>query len=222
MPLGGRNAMNIAQYFADRDAARAALDRYNHVFAQQNHWSPEHKLDMYQAGATAFDTTRDLRKRQEAFDLIYANLKGGWQVFRKAQQYWSPSQVFDVLTNNPACAACSRDAGLTLVLLTDERARAAVAECLAAIRPLTTLKHNNASPMAMSKFLYFFNPKLFPIYDNWAIEGQVLKRFNHDWKSFQGVAAGPDIAYYFRYVLWVSTIMADSQPGVMQEFAQWF
>jgi hypothetical protein len=38
--------------------------------------------------------------------------------------------------------------------------------------------------MTVSKFLHFYNPGLFPIYDNAVIWDKVLRRFRNDFRDF--------------------------------------
>ena len=45
--------------------------------------------------------------------------------------------------------------------------------------------------MVVSKFLHFYNPGLFPIYDNKVIWNQVFRRFRNDFRDFCGIVNIP-------------------------------
>ncbi len=212
---------NINRYFVGGEADNA-LEEYKN-FTQKMGWSIDHKIDLYLAGDVAFNPVEDMGKRFNSFNEIYTSLRRYWQVFRNASSYWESQKVFDVLTED--CCVCSRNSNLSLINL-DEEKNQMIAECLMKIKDIKTLSSGETSSMAISKFLHFFNPKLFPIYDNQIIKKEVLKTFSDDWSSFKDDICTKNIdkgiETYFCYVLWASNIFKQSQNGVMNKFIKIF
>ena len=109
------------------------------------------------------------------FEHIYRELKNRWQVFRGASgEPWSPSQTFDHLRSLPPEW---RDCRLSQ--LTDD----GLAGCWEIIRSIVDIKPMRHAPsvVAISKFLHFWNPRLFVIVDDafmwrWVFTHQWLKR----------------------------------------------
>jgi len=211
--------MEIIKYF-EGDKVKEALERYER-FAEERGWSLSHKLELYRAGNIAFSSSYSEDKRRENFETIYNSLKGYWGIFRPFTKgkVWESPKVFDVLTKN--CGACSRDSILSLVNLKDEQSKAAISECLAKVKGIKSLKDDRFPTMAVSKFLHFFNPKLFPIYDNKVIKDKVLRIFKNDWSDWKNSHAHiePD---YFKYILWANYIIQQNHRGLMSEFVKWF
>jgi hypothetical protein len=63
--------------------------------------------------------------------------------------------------------------------------------------------------MAVSKFIHFYNPSLFPIYDNEVVEYKVFARFRTDYREFcdgAGLDSSANGADFLRnYVCWASS-----------------
>jgi hypothetical protein len=98
-------------------------------------------------------------------------------------------------------------------------------ECL---KRLNDLKSNKDYPqMAASKFLHFFNPTLFPIYDGKVIENQVLRVFLDDyfaWVEKEGWLRERDFQETFnlKYTLWAGSLIQHAHPNLMVCFQDWF
>jgi hypothetical protein len=60
-----------------------------------------------------------------------------------------------------------------------------IADALDRARSIKVTKSSWGSTMAMSKFLHFVNPALFPIYDNQVIEQKVFRTFAQEWSSYR-------------------------------------
>ena len=198
------------------------LEKYG-AFAKHRGWLLTHKLDLYENGNIAFNSSFTEDERKENFEIIYKNLRKYWQVFR-AGEVLSAGKVFDILTKE--CSGCSRETGLTLANLKEGQGCDLLIKCLDKIKDIKKLKFNAVSTTAISKFLHFFNPKLFPIHDRNAIENGVLKIFNSDWKNFtptvhsQSLYCG--IRTYFRYILWANQVIRQNHKNIMSEFVNWF
>ena len=80
--------------------------------------------------------------------------------------------------------------------------------------------------MAVSKFLHFFNPSLFPIYDGAVMENQVVfGRFDGDYRRFCG-DAGLDYncsgeAFYPNYLHWARSLVRAAARSFMPTFLRW-
>jgi hypothetical protein len=81
--------------------------------------------------------------------------------------------------------------------------------------------------MPVSKFLYFYNPALFPIYDEKVIWGVVLeKRFNRDFRIFHEVKRldykkGYKPGWIANYMAYASWLLSTAHPRFMEVFAEW-
>jgi hypothetical protein len=80
--------------------------------------------------------------------------------------------------------------------------------------------------MAVSKFLHFFNPSLFPIFDNTFIFNEVLKVFSNDFLECgrkTGFGEEPEEEdYYGLYLVWASEMISLGGDEFMSDFAEWF
>lgn len=210
----------LQRYFS-APLTEAALERYDDVLGKN--WSLEHKCDLYEHARTAFESVASDGERQQAFDYVYTKLRGYWQVFRNAESYWSPQEIYARLPQ--AAASFCRLSGRTLSSDLDGECREIVA-AVAQLRELKQLRSGEFSEMAASKFLHFFNPSLFPIYDLEFVWRKVFRSFRQDYRDFrtqQGWthdAVGAE--FYARYILWGSHVMRSSPPDFMPRFSEWF
>jgi hypothetical protein len=99
-------------------------------------------------------------------------------------------------------------------------------ELASGLSAMAGLKQNTGFPMmAVSKFLHFYNPNLFPIYDREIIEGLVLVRFKSDYRLHQsnsGLSAREETPEALLcYYSWAAALMASAHPGFMQTFVDW-
>lgn len=211
---------SINEYFVGGKTSKA-LEKYG-IFVKKR-WPIDEKIRLYLAGNVAFNPLKGPSKGYKSFNEIYDSLKKYWQVFRNDSSHWRSKKVFDVLTKN--CNRCSRNSNISLINLNEEK-KQIIAECLTKIKGIKTLRSGETSTMAISKFLHFFNPRLFPIYDNEIIKKSVLKKFGTDWKSFRKDVCKKNIdrgiQEYFCYVLWASNILKQNHNDVMNKFVKWF
>lgn len=209
----------LRDYFTPEGQARA-LKAYV-VFADNSAWSVAHKMDLYDAGRTAFSSATEPSIAFRSFESVYANLAGpGWQVFRPfgVTRCWNARQVYDSIRSGFAGYSC---ADVTLLSLpSDQHALRQALESLRAIKPKSTYP-----TMTVSKFLHFFNPSLFPIYDTEIVENRVFKRFRSDYHAFctqhqlNPKASGAD--FLMNYMRWASTLVAGAGPTFMARFVDW-
>jgi hypothetical protein len=98
--------------------------------------------------------------------------------------------------------------------------------CLAKMRGI---KPNKEYPsMAVSKFLHFYNPSLFPIYDYQRIWMKVCNgHFKKDYREFGDLEGhvwlNEDTESFIPfYMRWASSLLSIAHPSFMQVFAEWF
>lgn len=81
--------------------------------------------------------------------------------------------------------------------------------------------------MAVAKFLHFFNPRLFPIYDTAFMWKKVANgAFKPDYLDFcrrRGFQQREDTARFnLQYTLWAAETIQDADAECMTIFAEWF
>jgi hypothetical protein len=209
--------VKIWRYY-EAPLTQQALEGYGR-FARERTvaWSLAHKAELYLLSVQSFEGGPPREKREASFTAIYDALRGkGWQVARNGQ-LWNSDRLFSVLTDE--CTACSQGSTLSLGGLDRERDAPALTECVAAVKDLKTLNSGSVSVMAVAKFLHFFNPRLFPIYDNAVIQQEVLRVFREDFRPNRGEDG---VGFYVRYVLWANEVLRRSRDAVMQAFERWF
>ena len=195
-----------------------ALNAY--VVARPN-WDITAKIDLYRCADIAFDPSQPEIERRKAFCTIYNELKSYWKVFRNAQNYWDADTAFLALTTLPSCR---RDIGTTLMSLKRDVNGVAILHDLQSLRKL---KQNAAYPyMAVSKFLHFSNPGLFPIFDIDAVWNTVCNgAFKYDYRDFceRHILNPNELSGRFNlnYTLWASELVKDADPRFMAIFAEW-
>jgi hypothetical protein len=126
-------------------------------------WPVSNNLDMYEASQSAFDPSLSDDEALRYFMKIYDEL-GCWQVFRSRQKdaySWEPLQIFKTIKREFREFSWSGRVNLQNVLKSGTGYR--LESCL---RKMEGIKQKQGYPhMAVSKFLHFYNPALFPIYD---------------------------------------------------------
>lgn len=204
--------------------ARQALKVYG-ASVRSRGWSIAQKAELYAAADIAWDDERGRTERRAAFERIYAELRGYWQVFRNAKNHWSVERAFDELD-----AAGRLDGGNGASLsdvVHDAAVRHAVAEAAGRILPIKTNPSGGHSAMAVSKFLHFRAPQLFPIYDRAVIELEVICALRPAWNAIVphaefAAVTDPQARQYLRYVQWLASLMQPHGDQVMTAFADWF
>lgn len=217
--------MSLAQFY-EGPYVEQALESYR--AAVPSTWSVSHKLDLYNWAKVAFESEASEPDKQIAFGQIYDNLRSGWQVFRNAAgPCWSAEKTFQVLTTE--CKACSRQTPLNAANLIVSDSDCQVKACLFSLGKIKpTTRYPSVYPwMAVSKFLHFFNPRLFPIYDMefiWnKVANGVFRRDYQDFCQLRGFNPKEDTQRFnLQYTLWASEIMNDADADCMTTFSEWF
>lgn len=143
---------------------RRAFEAHGTVYASGKVWAVPYHVECWSHAHKAFE-----QKSSEAFEWIYDQLRRYWQVFRRAGgSPWSPGEAFDRLS--------SLDGSLRTRRLTELEDRDLQA-CWATLQSVSTIKPTRApSVVAISKFLHFWNPRLFVIVDDAVMWQRVLSR----------------------------------------------
>jgi hypothetical protein len=184
-------------------------------------------LDHYEASRCAFDPSSSADEAFRAFVEIYDELKGkNWQVFRPfrpEQDCWPSRQIFETI--NREFSEFSWRGPINLLTFPTRGARHGLQSSLSKMRGI---KPNRGYPhMTVSKFLHFYNPGLFPIYDNAVIWNKVFKRFRKDYRDFCFKASIPydtedeTEAFLLNYMDWASSRLSVAHERFMQVFVEW-
>ena len=203
------------------DTIRGAFDQHREFYAEGNpEWSISHHVGMWHTAQKAFDGPSF-----PDFEKLYNILKNHWQVFRGGVESWPENKLFDALG---ACdkSLCSRK----LSSISDEDVPAIWA-LLQSIKDLKVNKHR-PSVVAVSKFLHFWNPRLFVIVDDQVIWKWVLAHkwlrdgvnsvrsqtdqqiFGKDLKHNDGAC---DLSTYLAILVWAGNVLR-ANPAIVPEF----
>jgi hypothetical protein len=203
----------------------AAFDQHYRRYANRDRrsWEIPYHVGCWKNADDAFS-----RKSFPAFQTLYGELKGRWQVFRGAQgQHWSAQEAHERLLALDAGHASKR---LSECRLDDAKGLREVLTTMAAIKRATRF---GPSIVAVSKFLHFRNPRLFVIVDGAMIWQKVLA---HWWlwdefvavrKEVEAVLPGErtcpadetcDLISYLSVVLWTADLVRQN-PSIPTEFA---
>jgi hypothetical protein len=205
--------------FTSADQQRRALEVASRA------WFEPAELDLYDLSQRAFDPSSSEDEAFRSFKQIYNSLASPgppsyWNVFRPRSraECWPPQQIFDTIKRE--FAEFSRDGAINLVNYfksgTDPRLKASLMR-MRGIKPNKDYPH-----MTVSKFLHFYNPSLFPIYDEKMIWNNVITPFEAEFRNFRGNE------YYWRdetfllyYWGWASSLLSGAHEGFMQVFGDW-
>jgi len=211
---------SLRSYFT-KPGQRQALEAYGE-FAKGTAWSVPLKMDLYDLSSAAF-TAEDSIAAFEAFTCIYKSLTGYWQVFRPhgADKCWTPRQIFDAMRREFAPFAGKTGSALPGFLACGRHA-----ELSTALTAMASMKPNGGYPhMAVSKFVHFYNPSLFPIYDTMAIWNMVFTTFRADFRSFCADAGlnrrADDAGFLINSMCWGSSLLTGADADFMNGFVDW-
>jgi hypothetical protein len=219
------SAQTLRSYFETADQQRRALD----AVAREGWLDPGGNRLLYEASQRAFDPSSSGDEAFRAFEEIYKELKGpNWQVFRSSKKnvnYWKSRQVFEAIRRE--FSEFSWRGSVNLLNFPQSGTGLRMESGLASMRAIKPNKHYPL--MTVSKFLHFYNPGLFPIYDNAVIGEKVFSRFRDDFRDFCLAANIPyEIAmkddagkFLHYYTLWASSLLSAAHGSFMQVFADW-
>lgn len=218
-------AATLRNYFESEFQQRRALD----AVALDGWLSPSGNLDLYDASRCAFDPASNADEAFRDFEKIYAELAGSnWQVFRPCspeRDCWPPQRIFETIKREFSDFSWSSSVNLLTFLKSGDRHRLeSRLATMQGIKPKKGYPH-----MAVSKFLHFYNPALFPIYDNAVIWEKVFTRFRTDFEDFCrsadipfNLAINDDTPLFLVYYMdWASSLLSAAHGAFMPVFVDW-
>ena len=208
----------------EEQTIRAAFAQHGQQYDQRGRaWSNPHHVEMWRMARRAFDGPSFAD-----FEKLYTELRGTWQVFRGSVSFWTPQQLFDAL------AECDPSLQRKKLSSLSETDAPTVWSVLDRIKSLKVNKWG-ASVVAMSKFLHFWNPRLFVIVDDaviwkWVLSHAWLRRqveetrIRTDQQLFQEAKkhddTACDMATYVAILTWAAGLVRRN-PVIAIEFAQY-
>jgi len=152
------------------DTIKSAFAKHFEIYANEKSWSIPYHVECWIRARIAFD-----EPSIDEFKWLYEELKNRWQVFRgAASACWKPKMVFDKLHKH------DQDwQSRSLSNLCDDN----LADLWSIIKSMVDIKplKHGPSVVAISKFLHFWNPRLFIIVDDavmwrWVLAHHWLKK----------------------------------------------
>ncbi len=197
-------------HFTDRTVTAAFRARHE-KYGEERAWNVEDHLRMFNLAKKAW-AQEDIGPE---FRELYSTLKNSWQIFRPMKRPPSAAKVWRLLSQ--VQRGCQE---LTLSKLDDARRRD-VERALAIAGKLKTTV-DGPSLMAASKFLHFWNPRLFVIVDREVMSEYVLQ---HTWiMNGIGACSGrqfePDFKHYVDLLMWCGALLRES-PFVLDAFRKY-
>lgn len=145
------------------DAIRSAFRTHGLEYGVQRGWEIPYHIECWSRAQRAFEQVSIAD-----FDWLYDQLKRYWQVFRGGATPWTAAQTHRFISDLD-----SRYRSLRLSDLRD----ADLEGCWRIIAAMMPIKETKApSVVAISKFLHFWNPRLFVIVDDAVMWQRVLSR----------------------------------------------
>ncbi len=217
--------MLLRNVFRSPDMVDIALDLYQQYYLSK--WSLSTKLHLYNHAKDAFGSSSTDHQALQAFMPIYKALWFDWKLYRgaRADNYLDAPDALQCLRSG--CSAWSVETGLMLISLDVSNNREQLQACFDAFADIKRQGSGDYPWVAASKFLHFFNPHLFPIYDIAEMWNVALNnRFKDDYRSFcRQVDAKPgenSSVFNCTYTALAADLMQNAHPELMSQFASWF
>jgi hypothetical protein len=226
-------AQTLRGYFENDNEQRRALK----AVAREGWLDAGGNLDLYEASQRAFDPLSKPDEAFRAFDKIYDELKSpSWKVFRgkKSVDYWKSQEVFETIKRefpelswrDPVNSGSSRSAPPINLLNFPQSGKGPILE--SGLAKMRGIKRNKYYPlMSVSKFLHFYNPGLFPIYDNAVIWEKVFRRFRNELRGLTTdipyeISMKDDTGRFLRYYMQLaSSLLSAGHGSFMHVFVDW-
>ncbi|MGA3315453.1 MAG: hypothetical protein ABSC64_03330 [Candidatus Korobacteraceae bacterium] len=217
-------AQSLRSYFVNDQEQRSALGALGDFFDPR-------ELDLYDASQYAFDPSSSEGEAFRHFTKIYYELASPhWGVFRPCSpaDCWPPQKIFETIKRE--FSEFSRSGTVNLLNFSKSGTGLRLQSCLAKMQGI---KPKRGYPiMTVSKFLHFYNPGLFPIYDNGVIWDEVMNGvFKYDFREFRDREKIPDsiagsnaedtAAFLRYYMIWASSLLSVAHRAFMQVFSDW-
>jgi hypothetical protein len=221
----------LRSHFENPDRQRRALAVLKPVVA--GGWlDPVGNPDLYEASQMAFDPWPGADEAFRYFEKIYNELKQpgkwGWSVFRPSSpaDCWPPHQIYEPIKRE--VLEFSRDGPVNLMSFSRSEVEPRLRSCLTKMRGIKP-KQDYPS-MTVSKFLHFYNPRLFPVYDYEVIWKKTLYgRFRNDFREFccregfpyRDFVRGDTVDFLPGYMRWASSLLSAAHEAFMEVFVEW-
>jgi hypothetical protein len=216
-------SLSLRRYFEIPVCQRNALQGSN---KQAGLW-PAGNLDLYDLSSQSFyDGT--VNNPAACFGRIYGALSGpDWQVFRPQPHSacWDSLTIFNALRSGFQQYGWN-GSGTLMNFGTNDRQRLE-----SFLGKLRAIKGNKGYPiMTVSKFLHFYNPALFPIYDTemvWktALDGSFrteYRGFGQRWGISSKIWSSEDTVQFLPwYMCFANEFLSIAHPNFMKQFAEW-
>jgi hypothetical protein len=208
-------------------AVRRAFRTYQEVYGRQRYWGLTQYAPLWDYGRRAFSSGAEF----DAFKELYKVLRFQWLVFRSSRVNYTPPPpeiVFALLSKASHPHPEILTASLSTLRPADGPALRGVLQNAAEIK----VNNGGSSLVAASKFLHFWNPKLFVIVDAQVMDGFV---FQQDWlyneidavnkKLDQELArtpwrlVGPVTRFRYEAILHWSSSLLHANPNIPALFA---
>jgi hypothetical protein len=187
------------------------------AFAARRNWRATDRAQLYGCAERAFGGEPDF----DEFRSLYDGLVSNWQIARGGGLA-PAATTFDLLVHG--CADCARGAGLDLV---GKQLRKCL--CISgAIGAMAGVKANAQYPhVAAAKLLHFYNPRLFPIYDDGVIwkeilTGPLLGTWSQVCRKYGIEFTESTHRFLATYCAWAGEVMQAASPNTMQVFSDQF
>ena len=213
----------LRSYFENKSQQLQALNNYFTAWGDDRWITRE--VNLYNASQGAFYSGPDSASALREFRKIDNDLTGYWQVFRPYPRdaCWPPEKIHSTINREFTDFAWTGSVTLMNFLKNGTGLR-----LQASLETLRQIKPNQGFPiMTVSKFLHFYNPALFPIYDEAVIWGKVFRRFGDEFRRFCQMTPGirwnnDDTALWLHnYVCWASFLVANAHARFMETFVEW-
>lgn len=205
------------------ETVELAFRKHQSIYAAARAWSIPYHIRCWMWAREAFEQNAVPR-----FGLVFEELRKHWKVFRGANRtHWDAAQTYEVLQGLNQAVGAKR-----LDTLADEDLPA-LWQSVQAMAGIKTTKHG-PSVVAISKFLHFWNPRLFVIVDHEVIWRWVL---SHSWLKEQLRASkgavkralpelglrdnlSYDLPTYLTVLLWAAELIREN-PEITPSFAEY-
>lgn len=211
----------LVSYFA-RDGQQRALDAYG-KFISGKGWGVQFKMELYEHSPKAFDPCLPQDSALAEFEKIDSDLWSHWGLGRNSSgPHWTAKKTFETIRSE--FSGVGWGSPVTLPKFQSSATQSTLASSLEKMRGLKSVTRYPV--MAVSKFLHFYNPELFPIYDTEVIWNGVFRCFRNDFKEYcdrSGVRYHYEdtASFLWKYISWASSLMASAHPEFMQVFLYW-
>jgi len=201
-------------------AIAAAYEAHGRVYNAQRGWEIKHHVDCWRRAQAAFE-----QGSIPDFEWLYLQLRNYWQVFRPhPARCWSAAETFGELRK---LDEQSRRQSLRALTIDDLSTCRSVIDWMSGIKPLKA----GPSIVAISKFLHFWNPRLFIIVDDavmwrWVFAHRWISRemltvrevLSEEYEITHPIGESCDVLSYLAVLKWAGDLL-DDNPTVPRHFA---